>query len=135
VSSNRNPGDGCAGNLIADPWFRAEAKFRPVCLEAHQRAEQFTEGLAKSPEAVLRAREVTAMQIGALRVQVEGEHIVVTTDGSSFRAVYYLAEGDAKLLQSEGMGIDNDIPKEERKEIETLAWEAANAKARELGWL
>jgi hypothetical protein len=70
-----------------------------------------------------------------LHVQVEGQHIIVTMEGSSFRAVYYLSHSDAKLLQFEGMGIDKNIPKEQRRELETLAWEVAKGKARELGWI
>jgi len=70
-----------------------------------------------------------------LNVQVEGAHLIVTLEGSSFRAIYYLAEDEPKLLQSPAMSIDKDIPKERRKELEVRAWQAAEAKARELGWI
>jgi hypothetical protein len=33
------------------------------------------------------------------------------------------------------MSVEKEAPAQSRKEFEALAWEAANAKARELGWI
>ena len=69
-----------------------------------------------------------------LNVLVEGDRIIVTRTGSSFRAAYAKSPDGPKLVQSMAMLIDKggaDV----RKEFEVRAWEAANEKAHELGWL
>ena len=38
-------------------------------------------------------------------------------------------------MQSPIMSVEKEAPAQSRKEFEALAWEAANAKARELGWI
>jgi hypothetical protein len=68
-----------------------------------------------------------------LKTEVEGERIVVTLPGTSFRAIYYKNPDAPGLLQSPIMSHDSSAPIS-RSEFEALAWKAANKKARELGW-
>ena len=69
-----------------------------------------------------------------LDVKVEGDKIIVTQPGSSFRATYCKSPDKPKLAELPAMQIDKGGPVA-RSEFELLAWEAANEKARELGWL
>jgi hypothetical protein len=71
---------------------------------------------------------------GELKVDVEGRYIVVTMPGSSFRSSYFKSVMVPGLVQSDYMTDDRDAAIS-RDEFEALAWEAANAKARELGWI
>jgi hypothetical protein len=76
------------------------------------------------------------MEHGKITAEVQGKRIVVTMEGSSFRAIYYRSEDGSKLLQSIVMSIDKKHPDRDRREkFEQSAWEAANAMARELGWI
>jgi DNA ligase D-like protein (predicted ligase) len=76
------------------------------------------------------------MEHGKILAEVDGERIVVTMEGSSFRAIYYRNADRSKLLQSIVMSVDKKHPHRHRREdFVQLAWEAANAKARELGWI
>lgn len=70
----------------------------------------------------------------ALEVNVDGHLIIVTMPGACFRATYFLSPEPTTLTQSNIMVTDGhaDIS---RSDFETRAWEAANAKARELGWI
>ena len=38
-------------------------------------------------------------------------------------------------MQSPIMSVEKEAPAQTRKDFEVRAWEAANAKARELGWI
>lgn len=69
-----------------------------------------------------------------LRAEVEGERIVVTLPGTSFRASYYKNPDAPGLLQTDYMTDDSDATIS-RAEFEAMAWRAANEKARELGWI
>jgi hypothetical protein len=61
-----------------------------------------------------------------LLIEVKGEdRIVVTMPGSHYRATFLLALRYIKLL----------LFKRIREDFEQLAFEAARAKARELGWI
>jgi hypothetical protein len=68
-----------------------------------------------------------------LKAELEGELIVVTMPGTSFRVAYGKHPDGLGLLQAPGMASDSKAPIS-RKEFEALAWKAANDKARELGW-
>ena len=70
-----------------------------------------------------------------LSVTVEGTSIVVTMLGTSFRAAFFKAADEPRLMQSPTMSVEREAPAQTRKEFEVLAWEAANVKARELGWI
>jgi hypothetical protein len=71
---------------------------------------------------------------GDLKVEVEGRYIVVSMAGSSYRTTYFKSAIAPGLVQSNFMKDDKD-ESISRKEFEERAWEAANAKARELGWI
>ena len=38
-------------------------------------------------------------------------------------------------MQSSATSVEKEAPAQTRKEFEAFAWEAANVKARELGWI
>ena len=65
-------------------------------------------------------------QIG-LRVVVDREDIIITQPGSDSLAVYFRPTGQSYIVAK-------DAPVGSQ-EFRTRAWEAATAKARELGWL
>jgi hypothetical protein len=67
-----------------------------------------------------------------LKVEVQGPYIVVAMRGTSFRAKY--RKQDAPWLAMEEHTEDSEAPMT-FKEFRTLAWEAANAKAHDLGWV
>ena len=69
-----------------------------------------------------------------VNVAVEGDRIIVTRPGTSFRAAYFKSPDQPKLIESAALAVDKGGPIA-RKEFEDLAWDAANAKARELGWV
>ena len=61
-----------------------------------------------------------------LEVIVQGGAIIVTAP--RFRAVYYKPHGQSELILRERTKTDDD-------DLMSRAWEAANDKARELGWI
>jgi hypothetical protein len=67
-----------------------------------------------------------------LRVEVQGPYIVVAMRGTCFRAKYR-KQDDPWLAMDEYVD-DSEAPIP-FKEFGTLAWEAANEKARHLGWV
>ena len=69
-----------------------------------------------------------------LKVEAEGQYIVITMPGSSFQRTYVKSPKAPGLRQTEYMNDDKAaaIP---RREFEAMAWEAAVAKAREFGWI
>jgi hypothetical protein len=69
-----------------------------------------------------------------LSVEVEGRYIVITMPGSSFRASYFKSVIAPGLVQS-GYMTDDKVAVISRDDFQAFAWEAANAKARELGWI
>jgi hypothetical protein len=75
------------------------------------------------------------MEHGKITAEVEGKRIVVTMEGSSLRAAYSLDKTERRLVQSKAMGADHEVPKEQRRDFEQVAWEFACTKARHLGWI
>jgi hypothetical protein len=67
-----------------------------------------------------------------LKVEVQGAHILVAMRGTCFRAKY--RKQVAPWLALDDWAEDADAPIT-FKEFYALAWEAANEKARELGWV
>jgi hypothetical protein len=67
-----------------------------------------------------------------LRVEVQGSYILVAMRGTCFRARY--RKQDAPWLAIDEWVEDSDAPISSR-EFRALAWEAANEKARDLGWV
>lgn len=75
------------------------------------------------------------MQPSDLRVGVEDDHIVVTMPGTSFRTSFFKSDDEPRLVQSPAMSVEKEAPSDKRRAFEALAWEVADAKARELGWI
>ena len=69
-----------------------------------------------------------------IRVEVKGPCLIVTMEGTSYRAVYHLCSDKSQLIESEALAVDKAAPMA-HEDFDALAWEAANAKARELGWI
>jgi hypothetical protein len=69
-----------------------------------------------------------------LKVEAEGQSIVVSLPGSSFQTTYVKSPKAPGLRQTEYM-IDDKAAPMPRREFESMAWEAALAKAREFGWI
>jgi hypothetical protein len=68
-----------------------------------------------------------------LLVEITSREIVVRMRGTSLRAAYF--KGDAPwLTQSELPSPDPDAPIS-FSDFRSMAWEAANRKAREIGWI
>lgn len=69
-----------------------------------------------------------------LEIEVDGTTIIVTMPSTSFQASFFKHPDEPRLLQNPSAAKDSgaDIS---TKEFEALAWEAANARARELGWI
>ncbi len=63
-----------------------------------------------------------------LEVKLGGGDLIVTHPRSRFRAVYYKPVGQRELILRVRTKTDD-------YELLTEAWKAANAKARELGWI
>ena len=64
---------------------------------------------------------------GSLRVEVVDDEIIVTQAGSNFSAVYYKPQDEPQLIAK-------GTPSGSYKFL-ARAWQAANDKARELGWI
>ena len=64
---------------------------------------------------------------GSLRVEVVDDEIIVTQAGSNFSAVYYKPQDEPQLIAK-------GTPSGSYKFL-ARAWQAANDKARELGWM
>ena len=73
------------------------------------------------------------MELASCQVDVEGEQISVTLPGTNYRALFHLSKDEPRLIQSSQLSVDKAAPMS-HKDFEAMAWEAANAKARELGW-
>ena len=69
-----------------------------------------------------------------LHVEVQGNKIIVAMAGTTFRVSYCKLGREPGLTASDYMRDDHEEPVS-RAEFLTLAWKAANDKARELGWI
>jgi hypothetical protein len=67
-------------------------------------------------------------------VQFADDAIIVTMPGTSYRATYLKAPNWPGLMQSDYMRDDKNALIS-RNEFLALAWQAADAKGRELGWI
>jgi hypothetical protein len=67
-----------------------------------------------------------------LRVEVQGPYILVAMRGTCLRAKFRKQE--APWLAMDEYAEDSEAPMT-FQEFRTLAWEAANEKARDLGWV
>jgi hypothetical protein len=76
-----------------------------------------------------------AAKVG-LHVEVQGDDIVVTLPGTSYVVTYYRAAAfPQQLLTKSHSGRDDQGARMTQTEFHARAWKAANAKARELGWI
>jgi hypothetical protein len=74
------------------------------------------------------------MEEGQLRVELDGDRLIVTMRDTAYRAVFYKHPDEPRIVAAAGLAVDKEYPMR-HEEFEKRAWEAANAKARELGWL
>jgi hypothetical protein len=72
-------------------------------------------------------------QEAGITAEIDGPQIVVRMLGTSFRATYFRSPDQQAILQSV-LVADDSSATISRQEFETLGWEAALRKARELGW-
>jgi hypothetical protein len=70
----------------------------------------------------------------SLEIHAMDGRIVVSMPGTSFRAAYFRSVTEPGLTPCEFLDVDRGASIS-RKEFEALAWDAAIAKARELGWI
>jgi hypothetical protein len=70
----------------------------------------------------------------AISVELLGERLVVTMGDTAYRAVFYKHPNEPRIVEANGLAVDKEAPMY-HAEFEDLAWEAANAKARDLGWI
>ena len=76
-----------------------------------------------------------AAKVG-LNVEVQGDDIVVTLPGTDYVVTYYRAAAfPQQLLTKSHSGRDDQGAPMTQTEFHARAWKAANAKARELGWI
>lgn len=75
-----------------------------------------------------------SMDLGKINVEVKRQRLIVTLEGTSYRAVFRLSPDKSRLIESGALAVDKSAPMAHR-DFEALAWEAANAKARALGWI
>jgi hypothetical protein len=74
------------------------------------------------------------MQLGDLQAQAADDRIIITLPGTNFRAVFLLSPEEPRLVECPAVSTDHES-EISNQEFEALAWQAANTKARELGWL
>jgi hypothetical protein len=70
----------------------------------------------------------------AISVELLGERLIVTMGETAYRAVFYKHPNEPRIVEANGLAVDKQAAMY-HAEFEDLAWEAASAKARELGWL
>jgi hypothetical protein len=71
---------------------------------------------------------------GRTVVQVDGDELIVFLPGTDYVATFYRATPSELLAKSHAGHEVGDAPMT-RAEFQGRAWQAANAKARELGWI
>jgi hypothetical protein len=69
-----------------------------------------------------------------LNVDVEGDLLVVSLPGTSYRALYFTSPDQLNLVQAPNSAVDKGAPMT-HEQFKALAREAATKKARELGWI
>jgi hypothetical protein len=70
-----------------------------------------------------------------LHIEVQSGEIVVTLPGTSFKVVYHKPPGSPQLMAKWYATRDKQAGQVMRAEFLAGAWQAANDKARELGWI
>ncbi len=74
----------------------------------------------------------TPEPLPTITITVDGERLVATLPGTSFATTFHRVDGT--VVQSPATQRDRRADTS-RKAFETLAWDVANRKARELGWI
>jgi hypothetical protein len=76
-----------------------------------------------------------AAKVG-LSVEVQGDDLVVSLPGTTYVVTYYRATAfPQQLLTKSHSGREDQGDPMTQAEFHAHAWKAANAKARELGWI
>ena len=76
-----------------------------------------------------------ASKVG-LSVEVQGDDLVVSLPGTTYVVTYYRATAfPQQLLTKSHSGREDQGAPMTQAEFHARAWKAANAKARELGWI
>jgi hypothetical protein len=68
------------------------------------------------------------------QVELDGDLITVTLPGTNYRALFRLSPDEPRLIRASQLSVDKAAPMS-HQDFEAMAWEAANAKASEVGWL
>ena len=72
----------------------------------------------------------------SLSVEVQGDDLVVSLPGTTYVVTYYRATAfPQQLLTKSHSGREDQGAPMTQAEFHARAWKAANAKARELGWI
>ncbi len=82
----------------------------------------------------LGAKENGMIDRDNLHVEVSGGEIVITLPGTSYRAVYHKPADKPGLIATSRSGRWEQGTPMTQAEFNARAWQAANDKARELGW-
>ena len=88
------------------------------------------------PDLLLTDRPVRLVQVHlGTAVEVLGDEIIVILPATSYGVTYYKPTHSARLLVKNFLSkIDRGAPMTQEKFL-ALAWQAANEKAHELGWI
>lgn len=70
-----------------------------------------------------------------LDISVEGDKIIVALSSTRFAAAYQKSPDSPGLVQASDWTFDDQDATITRQEFLVQSWKAANAKARELGWI
>jgi hypothetical protein len=74
------------------------------------------------------------MEKREIRVELDGDRLVVTMADTTYQAVFHKHPDEPRIVEASGLAVDREYPMR-HEEFAKLAWEAATAKARELGWI
>jgi hypothetical protein len=73
--------------------------------------------------------------LGDLYVEVHGEEIIVALPHSTYRATYCKSTDSSHLIMTDASSPEDPGSTLTPAEFLGRAWQAANAKAREIGWI
>jgi hypothetical protein len=79
-------------------------------------------------------RDAPVPETTKVHVDVKGDRIIATLPGTAYSVAFY-KQSDAPALRQSAGAMDDSTAALSRRAFETLAWEAADRKARELGWI
>jgi hypothetical protein len=64
---------------------------------------------------------------GEIKVEIEGDLMVVSLHGTSYRAIYFKSPLEPKLIQAPNLTVDKEGSMT-HEEFEAMAWKAATAR-------